>query len=413
MSLFSGYSNQKGSRAAGLVCVRCGQRFALRFDTDGCTACRAEGVPAALVAELALDEVDGAALWSEWAGRPHGLWRHRELLPADADTAVSLAEGGTPLLEADGLLIKDERRNPTGSFKDRFFSVAVSWARQAGADTVAVASSGNAAVSMAAYAAAAGLNAMAVTTAEMSRTWRALTTLHGARLEFAADAQERWTLLRENSDRWQVLTNTSEVPVSSLWVGIEGYKTIAYEIVRDLGAVPDVVTAPVSRGDGFMGMWRGFLELEEPGRDEPVAANGGRRALPVADLGVGPRSGAATGARGGHGRAGHLDRKSTGDGHVAAGHPRVRWDGRALRRRSVDAGGGPVGSSRHRSGAEFGGGLGRSRRAAAPWRGGRRRDGRGVVHGGCGEPARDLAVNSPRTDPGPLGRWLPPFRLAR
>ncbi len=246
---------------AGLVCVRCGRRVAPRFGTDGCTACRAEGVPAALVADVGLDGVDGAALWSEWTGRPHGLWRHRELLPADADTAVSLAEGGTPLLEADGLLIKDERRNPTGSFKDRFFSVAVSWARQAGADTVAVASSGNAAVSLAAYAAAAGLSGVAVTTAAMSRTWRAQTVLHGARLEFAADAQERWTLLRENADRWQVLTNTSEVPVSSLWVGIEGYKTIAFEIVRDLGAVPDVVTAPVSRGDGFMGMWRGFLEL--------------------------------------------------------------------------------------------------------------------------------------------------------
>ncbi|WP_344684404.1 threonine synthase [Saccharopolyspora taberi] len=245
----------------GLRCVRCGTSAEPRHDTLGCSRCRAQGVPSALVADLDLTGVDGPALWDEWSRRRPGLWSHRELLPVEAGKAVTLAEGGTPLFEAAGVLVKDERRNPTGSFKDRFFSTAVSWARQHGAATVAVASSGNAGVSAAAYAAAAGLESVVVTTEEMDATARGLVRRFGGELRFGSDAEQRWAILRENSDEWAVLTNTSAVPVSSLWVGIEGYKTIAYEIVRDLGDVPEVVAAPVSRGDGFMGMWLGFQEL--------------------------------------------------------------------------------------------------------------------------------------------------------
>ena len=249
----------------GLRCVRCGATTALRYDTLGCAQCRAQGVPSALVADLDLTGIDGPALWDEWSRRRPGLWSHRELLPVEADKAVTLAEGGTPLFEAADLLVKDERRNPTGSFKDRFFSTAVSWAREHGATTIAVASSGNAGVSAAAYAAAAGLDSVVVTTEEISRTSRGLIERFGGRLRFGADADERWAMLREHAEDWTVLTNASAVPVSSLWVGIEGYKTIAYEIVRDLGDVPEVVVAPVSRGDGFMGMWLGFQELRALG----------------------------------------------------------------------------------------------------------------------------------------------------
>ncbi|QUH00263.1 pyridoxal-phosphate dependent enzyme [Saccharopolyspora erythraea] len=250
----------------GLRCVRCGERTGLRYDTSGCSGCRAAGVPSALVADHDLSGVDGAALWAEWSRRRPGLWSHHELLPVDAAKAVTLAEGATPLLELDGgVLLKDERRNPTGSFKDRFFTTAVSWAREAGASTVAVASSGNAGVAAAAYAAAAGLESVVVTTGEISGTASGLVRRFGGRLLFGDTPEQRWAILREHADEWTVLTNTSEVPVSSLWVGVEGYKTIAYEIVRDLGDVPEVVLAPVSRGDGFAGMWLGFQELQALG----------------------------------------------------------------------------------------------------------------------------------------------------
>lgn len=259
----------------GLRCVRCGARSELRYDTSGCADCRDQGVPTALVADHDLSDVNGATLWAEWAGRPRGLWSHHELLPVDIGDAVSLSEGGTPLLELpdsvakapNPLFVKDERRNPTGSFKDRFFSVAVSWARAAGCGTIALASSGNAGVSAAAYAAAAGLKAAVISTDEISSACRGVIELYGAQLISARDSVHRWEILRERAVEagWTVLTNTSSPPVSGLWVGIEAYKTIAYEIVRDLGAPPEVVAAPVSRGDGFTGMWAGFRELHRLG----------------------------------------------------------------------------------------------------------------------------------------------------
>lgn len=262
-----------GAVLRGLRCVRCGARTGLRYDTQGCTACRDQGVPSALLADHDLSGVDGDALWAAWRQRRPGLWSHRELLPVDE--AVSLSEGGTPLLDlgarlGDGhtrLFVKDERRNPTGSFKDRFYSTAVSWAVQSGVRTVAIASSGNAGVSLAAYAAAAGIDAVVVSTGEMDATWRGLIDLHGARIVYARDSDDRWRILREQGadEGWTVLTNTSTVPVGSLWVGIEGYTTIAHEIVRDLGEAPEVVVMPVSRGDGLAGVWTGFRQLHDLG----------------------------------------------------------------------------------------------------------------------------------------------------
>ena len=260
-----------GSVVDGLRCVRCGEIGPLRHDTWGCAACRELGVPSALLANHDLGGVDGPQLWQRWAQRRPSVWSHAELLPVAAGDAVSLAEGGTPLLElpeavgGPGALVKDERRNPTGSFKDRFFSVATSWARSAGWGTIAVASSGNAGVSAAAYAAAAGLGCVMIATAGVGRTWLGTAELHGAEIVWAADADERWEVLREHADEWAVLSNASPVPVSSLWVGIEGYKTLAYELVRDLGRAPAAVLVPISRGDAFAGMWAGFQELAQLG----------------------------------------------------------------------------------------------------------------------------------------------------
>lgn len=255
----------------GLRCVRCGEIGPLRYDTWGCAACRELGVPAALLANLDLGGVEGGELWASWQQRRPSVWSHSELLPVRAADAVSLGEGGTPLLSlpesvaGPNALVKDERGNPTGSFKDRFFSVATSWAAASGADAIAVASSGNAGVSAAAYASAAGLDCHVIVTAGVGRTWLGQAELHGARILRARDADERWRILREHAGEWAVLSNASPVPVSSLWVGIEGYKTLAYEIARDLGAAPAAVLVPVSRGDAFAGMWAGFQELHQLG----------------------------------------------------------------------------------------------------------------------------------------------------
>lgn len=266
-----------GPTLRGLRCVRCGRRTGLRYDCSGCEACGRQGVPSALLAEHDLTSVDGTALWRAWGRRSSGMWSYREMLPTPWRKAVSLREGATPLLALEDasngdrpsspVLIKDERRNPTGSFKDRFYSAAVSWAAGTEAHTVTVASSGNAGVSVAAYCAAAGLDCEVVASADIDPTWRGLIELYGAKLVFAEDGASRWDILAagESDPGRAVLTNTSAIPVSSLWVGIEGYKTIAYEIVADLGDAPEAVVVPVSRGDGFAGLWAGFRELRELG----------------------------------------------------------------------------------------------------------------------------------------------------
>ncbi|WP_019853208.1 threonine synthase [Actinopolyspora mortivallis] len=259
----------------GLRCVRCGARTEPRYDTEGCLDCRARGIPSALLAEYDLSGLDGASLRRRWRARGEGMWSYRELLPIPPEHVVTMREGATPLVELPGegahrserVLVKDERRNPTGSFKDRFYSTAVSWAAWYGYETVALASSGNAGVSAAAYGALAGLECVVVATPDIGEVWRGLVELHGGRMLFASDAAERWEILRGRAEEqgWAVLTNTSAVPVSSLWVGIEGYKTMAYEIVEDLGTAPEAVTVPVSRGDGFAGLWAGFRQLHDLG----------------------------------------------------------------------------------------------------------------------------------------------------
>jgi threonine synthase len=200
------------------------------------------------------------------------MWRWSALLPP-VGSPVSLGEGGTPLVEVDldevpgRVLLKDERANPTGSFKDRLASAAVSRARRVGADTVATASSGNAGVAVAAYAAVAGLRSVLFAAAPglPSPTADAVAAL-GTRVVMTETFVDRWTAVRTGVERlgWFPITNYLTPPVSSHPVGVHAYRTIAYEIAESLGwAAPDWVVVPVSRGDGLFGVWAGFVEMAE------------------------------------------------------------------------------------------------------------------------------------------------------
>lgn len=260
-----------------LECLRCHEAYPVREMPVGCPKCLAEGYPAAVVPNLDLSGLDGAPLVRDWSGQIGSIWRFDQLLPVPRTQSVSLNEGGTPLLHLETLsdrlgvgrlFVKDECRNPTGSFKDRFFSVVVSRARQAGAEVVTVASSGNGGSSAAAYAAAAGLRCVVFTTPSITTAWRAAISVTGATLIATAEASERWDLMRTGADElgWYPLTNYVTPPMGSSWYGIEGYKTIAYEIAESLGwEAPDWVVVPTSRGDGLSGIWRGFVELEQLG----------------------------------------------------------------------------------------------------------------------------------------------------
>lgn len=253
------------SRLSHLECARC----ALRHDADMvqrfCTSCRGPLYPRYDLASL----VD----WPELlAGRTPGLWRYAELLPVrEPRFRIDLGEGGTPLLTAprlggeiglQGLLLKDEGLNPTGSFKARGLCLAVSRAWELGIRRISIPTAGNAGSATAAYCARAGLEAIIYvpvdTPPEYLVEYRDLGakvvqvegTIADAGARMAAEAEPDW------------------FPVSTLQepYRLEGKKTMGLELAEQLGwSLPDVILYPTGGGTGLLGMWKAFDELQELG----------------------------------------------------------------------------------------------------------------------------------------------------
>ncbi len=254
----------------GLTCTRCGASYPATIDIDsrGCPACH-EIAPANLKPVYA----SPADPRSIAANAPRSLWRYAHTLPCSAEDAISLGEGETPLVEATrigrtlgvpNLFIKDEGRNPTWSHKDRFSTVAVSVARVQGAKVVATASSGNAGASLAAYAARAGLRCVVTTFGGSAGAMLAQIRKYGATVLPLVNKMDRWTLLAEAAARhgWFIASPYQAPVVGSHALGIEGYKTIAYEIVEQSGGIaPDWCVLPVCYGDALSGVWAEFQEL--------------------------------------------------------------------------------------------------------------------------------------------------------
>jgi threonine synthase len=207
-----------------------------------------------------------------FADKSRGLERFALMLPPLA-AGLSMGEGGTPLMDitrkiggARQILVKNEALNPTWSHKDRLNLCAVSAAIHAGASGIVVASSGNHAVSAAAYAARASLSCLVVTTTEIAPSVKQMLLALGAAV-VAVPVDSRWSVLRD------VVGNTGYHPVSNItpthtghaW-GPEGYKTIAYEIFSDLeGEVPSAVMVPTGYGEMLFGIAKGFRDLCELG----------------------------------------------------------------------------------------------------------------------------------------------------
>ena len=254
----------------GFACIRCGASYPTTFDIDssGCPACH-ETAPANLKPIYA----SPADPRSIPASAPRSLWRYAHMLPCALKDAVSLGEGQTPLIEATrigrtlgvpNLFIKDEGRNPTWSHKDRFSTVAVSVARAQGAQVVATASSGNAGASLAAYAARAGMRCVVTTFPGSTGAMLAQIRKYGATVLPLVNRMDRWTLLAEAATRhgWFIASPFRAPVVGSHPLGIEGYKTIAYELVEQSdGVAPDWCVLPVCYGDALSGVWAGFQEL--------------------------------------------------------------------------------------------------------------------------------------------------------
>ena len=206
-----------------------------------------------------------------------GLWRYRERLPVDP--LVTLGEGDTPLVPAPHLSeltgcdvwLKLEGQNPTGSFKDRGMTVAVSAAVGEGAEAVVCASTGNTAASAAAYAARAGLRgAVIVPEGKIATGKLAQALMHGARVvALRGNFDDALALVRELAKRHPIALVNSVNDFR-----IEGQKTGAFEVCDQLGDPPDVLCVPVGNAGNVTAWWRGFQEYEAAPRLHGYQAEG-------------------------------------------------------------------------------------------------------------------------------------------
>jgi threonine synthase len=202
-----------------------------------------------------------------------GMWRWSELLPVrDRRHVVHLGEGATPLLAArrlgpalgvDRLLVKAEGLNPTGSFKARGMSAAVSRARELGVRGLVAPSAGNAGGALAAYGAAAGLPVTVVVPADAPEVNVVEAQACGARVvQVEGVISDCGRVARAIAER----TGAFDVSTLKEPYRVEGKKTMGLELVEQLGwAVPDVVVYPTGGGTGLVGMWKAFDELEALG----------------------------------------------------------------------------------------------------------------------------------------------------
>ena len=250
-----------------LECSRCQRRFEAGRPHTLCPC----GGP--LLVRYDLPSVASHQTRASLSESPANMWRYRALLPcALEDSVVTLGEGFTPLVHArrlgqrygaSRLFIKDEGQNPTGSFKARGLSCAVSMARELGLTRLAVPSAGNAASALAAYAAAAGLEAHVFLPADAPRanvvecrTYGASVTLVPGLLSDCA----RLVAERAPQEGWFDVSAMKEP------YRVEGKKTMGYEVAEQRGwTLPDAILYPTGGGVGLIGMWKAFQEMEQVG----------------------------------------------------------------------------------------------------------------------------------------------------
>lgn len=215
---------------------------------------------------------------------------YRQWLPVDAGTpVVTLGEGGTPLLPAPRLsaltgcevFVKVEGMNPTGSFKDRGMTTAISLAKQAGAEAVVCASTGNTSSSAAAYAVRGGLKPVVLVPAGKIALGKLAQALaHGAtQLPVEGNFDDCLRLARELAAKYPVALVNSVNPVR-----LQGQKTAAFEIVDVLGDAPDIHALPVGNAGNISAYWLGYQEYAKEGQSSHTPQMFGFQAAGAAPL---------------------------------------------------------------------------------------------------------------------------------
>jgi threonine synthase len=225
-----------------------------------------------------------------WSGV---ITAYRSLLPVTPETpVVTLLEGNTPLLEAPRLsarvgarvLLKLEGQNPTGSFKDRGMTLAISKAVEEGAKAVVCASTGNTSASAAAYAARAGITcAVLIPEGHIALGKLAQALVHGAKvLQVRGNFDEALAIVRRLGEEAPVTVVNSINPYR-----IHGQKTAVFEVVDALGDAPDICCIPVGNAGNITAYWRGYLEYREAGLATKLPRMHGFQAAGAAPIVVG------------------------------------------------------------------------------------------------------------------------------
>ncbi len=256
-----------------LRCVKCGREYEpdpwrIRCDCGG------------LLEPVIVRKPTGIS-WTLFRSRKLGVWRYEELLPK-VKGRVTMGEGGTPLIKLkENLWVKFEGANPTGSFKDRGMTVAVSLAKGSGAKSVICASTGNTSASVSAYAARAGISSIVLLPrGKVARGKLAQAILHGAKIvEVDGSFDEALKAVMRVAGKESGL-----YPLNSFnpW-RLEGQKTIAFEIADEIG-VPDWVILPIGNAGNISAIWKGFKELKRFGLADKLPRMAGVQAEGAAPI---------------------------------------------------------------------------------------------------------------------------------
>jgi threonine synthase len=247
------------AKIAYLECSKCGEQIS---GAQPQTICPKDG--GSLYVRFDLAALKGKFTPDSLRGRPATMWRYHEGRPGDVP--VTLGEGFTPMLPSRGnpnVYIKDEGLNPTGSFKARGLCAAVTMAKQYGLKKLAVPSAGNAASALAAYCAAAGIEAHIFMPKDVPLANLVECKAYGAHVTLVdgliSDCA-KMVNARKHAEGWFDISTLKEP------FRVEGKKTMGYEVAEQLNwELPDAIFYPTGGGVGLIGMWKAFDEMEQLG----------------------------------------------------------------------------------------------------------------------------------------------------
>jgi len=264
-------ANQTGLETSSLLInLKCPECGTLHNAAVVNTVCINESCKSTLFAQYNLSTgINKSVLQS----RPATMWRYKEFLPViDEKNIVTLGEGFTPIIPVENLksfigdnevFWKDESGNPTGSFKARGISAAISKAKELGIEAIATPTAGNAGGALSAYAARAGIKAVVYMPKLTPQIFKDECHLYGAKLvEIDGNISDCGRLVNEHA----LINNWFQVSTLKEPYRLEGKKTMGYEIAEQFNwQLPDVIFYPTGGGTGLIGIWKAFDELEQLG----------------------------------------------------------------------------------------------------------------------------------------------------